>query len=196
MTGGKRKKNRPTYILPILFCGLLIVLALLNNRPSEQPVKAVLQEGEALTLTDQAIENYLYSAGFTLAGETILDGSGQAIAALSLSRDEHDVIKAMTLSFPLTTYIPTEDDEGLVSLKKDRDAESQRGEELFLSLFDAVAATDGRIAARRDNSLEKLRKTMDTGKASVQNANSWRFSFSLAPDLLEGTVTVLFTLVK
>ena len=196
MTGGKRKKNRPTYILPILFCGLLIVLALLNNRPSEQPVKAVLQEGEALTLTDQAIENYLYSAGFTLAGETILDGSGQEIAALSLSRDEHDVIKAMTLSFPLTTYIPTEDDEGLVSLKKDRDAESQRGEELFLSLFDAVAATDGRIAARRDNSLEKLRKTMDTGKASVQNANSWRFSFSLAPDLLEGTVTVLFTLVK
>ena len=196
MTGGKRKKNRPTYILPILFCGLLIVLALLNNRPSEQPVKAVLQEGEALTLTDQAIENYLYSAGFTLAGETILDGSGQEIAALSLSRDEHDVIKAMTLSFPLTTYIPTEDDEGLVSLKKDRDAESQRGEELFLSLFDAVAATDGRIAARRDNSLEKLRKTMDTGKAFVQNANSWRFSFSLAPDLLEGTVTVLFTLVK
>lgn len=196
MTGGKRKKNRPTYILPILFCGLLIVLALLNNRPSEQPVKAVLQEGEALTLTDQAIENYLYSAGFTLAGETILDGSGQEIAALSLSRDEHDVIKAMTLSFPLTTYIPTEDDEGLVSLKKDRDAESQRGEELFLSLFDAVAATDGRIAARRDNSLEKLRKTMDTGKASVQNAYSWRFSFSLAPDLLEGTVTVLFTLVK
>ena len=149
-----------------------------------------------MTLTDQAIENYLYSAGFTLAGETILDGSGQEIAALSLSRDEHDVIKAMTLSFPLTTYIPTEDDEGLVSLKKDRDAESQRGEELFLSLFDAVSATDGRIAARRDNSLEKLRKTMDTGKASVQNANSWRFSFSLAPDLLEGTVTVLFTLVK
>ena len=189
---GKATKAVPDYRL----CGLLIVLALLNTRPSEQPVKAVLQEGEALTLTDQAIENYLYSAGFTLAGETILDGSGQEIAALSLSRDEHDVIKAMTLSFPLTTYIPTEDDEGLVSLKKDRDAESQRDEELFLSLFDAVAATDGRIAARRDNSLEKLRKTMDTGKAFVQNANSWRFSFSLAPDLLEGTVTVLFTLVK
>ena len=61
---------------------------------------------------------------------------------------------------------------------------------------DAIAATDGRVAARRDSALEKLRQTMDTGKASAQAANSWRFSFSLEPGEIEGTVTVLFEKVK
>ena len=44
--------------------------------------------------------------------------------------------------------------------------------------------------------MEKLCKTMDTGKASTQAANTWRFSFSLAPGLIEGTVTVLCEKVK
>jgi hypothetical protein len=52
------------------------------------------------------------------------------------------------------------------------------------------------VAARRDSALEKLRQTMDTGKASAQVANSWRFSFSLEPGEIEGTVTVLFEKVK
>ena len=195
MTADKRKKRFSTYILPILFCGLLIALAVITNRQTEQPVKAVVQEGEPLTLTEQAVENYLYAAGFIQQGETILDGSGKEVGSLTVDRDG-DAVASMALSFPLSTYIPTEDDEGLDGLKAAHDADAQRGQELFLALFDAISATDKRVAARRDSALEKLRQTMDTGKASAQAANSWRFDFSLAPDTFEGTVTVLFTLVK
>ena len=195
MAADKRKRRFSTYILPILFCGLLIALAVLTDRHKEQPVKGVLQEGEPLTLTEQAMENYLYAAGFTLRGETILDGSGKEVGALTVDRDG-DAVASMTLSFPLSTYIPTEDDEGLDGLKAAHDADARRGQELFLALFDAISATDKRVAARRDSASAKLQTTMDTGKAAAQAANSWRFDFSLAPDTFEGTVTVLFTLVK
>ena len=195
MAADKRKRRFSTYILPILFCGLLIALAVLTDRHKEQPVKGVLQEGEPLTLTEQAMENYLYAAGFTLRDEAILDGSGQEVGSLTVGRDG-DAVASMTLSFPLSTYIPTEDDEGLDGLKAAHDAGAQRGQELFLALFDAISATDKRVAARRDSASAKLQTTMDTGKAAAQAANSWRFDFSLAPDTFEGTVTVLFTLVK
>lgn len=195
MAADKRKRRFSTYILPILFCGLLIALAVLTDRHTEQPVKGVLQEGEPLTLTEQAMENYLYAAGFTLWDEAILDGSGQEVGSLTVGRDR-DAVASMTLSFPLSTYIPTEDDEGLDGLKAAHDADAQRGKELFLALFDAISATDKRVAARRDSASAKLQTTMDTGKAAAQAANSWRFDFSLAPDTFEGTVTVLFTLVK
>ena len=195
MAADKRKRRFSTYILPILFCGLLIALAVLTDRHKEQPVKGVLQEGEPLTLTEQAMENYLYAAGFTLRDEAILDGSGKEVGTLTVDRDG-DAVASMTLSFPLSTYIPTEDDEGLDGLKAAHDADAQRGQELFLSLFDAISATDKRVANRRDSASAKLQTTMDTGKASSQAANSWRFDFSLAPDTFEGTVTVLFTLVK
>ena len=195
MAADKRKRRFSTYILPILFCGLLIALAVLTDRHKEQPVKGVLQEGEPLTLTEQAMENYLYAAGFTLRDEAILDGSGKEVGTLTVDRDG-DAVASMTLSFPLSTYIPTEDDEGLDGLKAAHDADAQRGKELFLALFDAISATDKRVAARRDSASAKLQTTMDTGKASSQAANSWRFDFSLAPDTFEGTVTVLFTLVK
>ena len=195
MAADKRKRRFSTYILPILFCGLLIALAVLTDRHKEQPVKGVLQEGEPLTLTEQAMENYLYAAGFTLRDEAILDGSGKEVGTLTVDRDG-DAVASMTLSFPLSTYIPTEDDEGLDGLKAAHDADAQRGQELFLALFDAISATDKRVAARRDSASAKLQTTMDTGKASSQAANSWRFDFSLAPDTFEGTVTVLFTLVK
>ena len=115
--------------------------------------------------------------------------------SLTVGRDR-DAVASMTLSFPLSTYIPTEDDEGLDGLKAAHDADAQRGQELFLALFDAISATDKRVAARRDSASAKLQTTMDTGKAAAQAANSWRFDFSLAPDTFEGTVTVLFTLVK
>ena len=195
MAADKRKRRFSTYILPILFCGLLIALAVLTDRHKEQPVKGVLQEGEPLTLTEQAMENYLYAAGFTLRDEAILDGSGKEVGALTVDRDG-DAVASMALSFPLSTYIPTEDDEGLDGLKAAHDADAQRGQELFLALFDAISATDKRVAARRDSASAKLQTTMDTGKAAAQAANSWRFDFSLAPDTFEGTVTVLFTLVK
>ena len=195
MAADKRKRRFSTYILPILFCGLLIALAVLTDRHTEQPVKGVLQEGEPLTLTEQAMENYLYAAGFTLRDEAILDGSGKEVGTLTVDRDG-DAVASMTLSFPLSTYIPTEDDEGLDGLKAAHDADAQRGQELFLALFDAISATDKRVAARRDSASAKLQTTMDTGKAAAQAANSWRFDFSLAPDTFEGTVTVLFTLVK
>ena len=195
MAADKRKRRFSTYILPILFCGLLIALAVLTDRHKEQPVKGVLQEGEPLTLTEQAMENYLYAAGFTLRDEAILDGSGQEVGSLTVGRDR-DAVASMTLSFPLSTYIPTEDDEGLDGLKAAHDADAQRGQELFLALFDAISATDKRVAARRDSASAKLQTTMDTGKAAAQAANSWRFDFSLAPDTFEDTVTVLFTLVK
>ena len=195
MAADKRKRRFSTYILPILFCGLLIALAVLTDRHKEQPVKGVLQEGEPLTLTEQAMENYLYAAGFTLRDEAILDGSGQEVGSLTVGRDG-DAVASMTLSFPLSTYIPTEDDEGLDGLKAAHDADAQRGQELFLALFDAISATDKRVAARRDSASAKLQTTMDTGNAAAQAANSWRFDFSLAPDTFEGTVTVLFTLVK
>ena len=195
MAADKRKRRFSTYILPILFCGLLIALAVLTDRHKEQPVKGVLQEGEPLTLTEQAIENYLYAAGFTLRDEAILDGSGKEVGTLTVDRDG-DAVASMTLSFPLSTYIPTEDDEGLDGLKAAHDADAQRGQELFLALFDAISSTDKRVAARRDSASAKLQTTMDTGKAAAQAANSWRFDFSLAPDTFEGTVTVLFTLVK
>ena len=196
MAAKKGKKGFSAYILPILFCGLLIVLALVKGRQTEQPVKAVLQEGEPLTLTEQALENYLYSAGFTLDGEAILNGDGQQAATLALSRNEDGAIESMVLTFPLTTYILTEDNEGLDGLKAEHDADAQRGQELFLALFDAISATDKRVAARRDSASEKLQTTMDTGKTAVQNANSWRFDFSLEPGTFEGTITVFFTLVK
>lgn len=195
MAADKRKRRFSTYILPILFCGLLIALAVLTDRHKEQPVKGVLQEGEPLTLTEQAMENYLYAAGFTLRDEAILDGSGKEVGTLTVDRDG-DAVASMTLSFPLSTYIPTEDDEGLDGLKAAHDADAQRGQELFLALFDAISATDKRVAARRDSASAKLQTTMDTGKAAAQAANSWRFDFSLAPDTFEGTVTVLFTFVK
>ena len=195
MAADKRKRRFSTYILPILFCGLLIALAVLTDRHKEQPVKGVLQEGEPLTLTEQAMENYLYAAGFTLRDEAILDGSGKEVGTLTVDRDG-DAVASMTLSFPLSTYIPTEDDEGLDGLKAAHDADAQRGQELFLALFDAISATDKRVAARRDSASAKLQTTMDTGKAAAQAANSWRFDFSLDPDTFEGTVTVLFTLVK
>lgn len=195
MAADKRKRRFSTYILPILFCGLLIALAVLTDRHKEQPVKGVLQEGEPLTLTEQAMENYLYAAGFTLRDEAILDGSDQQVGSLTVGRDR-DAVASMTLSFPLSTYIPTEDDEGLDGLKAAHDADAQRGQELFLALFDAISATDKRVAARRDSASAKLQTTMDTGKAAAQAANSWRFDFSLAPDTFEGTVTVLFTFVK
>lgn len=196
MAAKKGKKGFSAYILPILFCGLLIVLALVKGRQTEQPVKAVLQEGEPLTLTEQAMENYLFSTGFILNGEAILDGDGQQVGALALSRNEDGAIESMVLTFPLTTYILTEDNEGLGPLKAAHDDDAQRGQELFLALFDAVSATDKRVANRRDSAAEKLQTTMDTGKAAVQNANSWRFDFSLEPGTFDGTITVSFTLVK
>ena len=195
MAADKRKRRFSTYILPILFCGLLIALAVLTDRHKEQPVKGVLQEGEPLTLTEQAMENYLYAAGFTLRDEAILDGSGQEVGSLTVGRDG-DAVASMTLSFPLSTYIPTEDDEDMDGLKAAHDGDARQGQELFLSLFDAISATDKRVAARRDSASAKLQTTMDTGKAAAQAANSWRFDFSLAPDTFEGTVTVLFTFVK
>ena len=196
MAAKKGKKGFSAYILPILFCGLLIALALVKGRQTEQPVKAVLQEGEPLTLTEQALENYLYSAGFILNGEAILDGDGEKAGTLTVSRNEGGAIESMTLTFPLTTYIQTEDNDGLGPLKAAHDEDAQRGQELFLSLFDAVSATDKRVANRRDSASAKLQTTMDTGKASSQAANSWRFDFSLIPETFKGTITVLFTLVK
>ena len=88
MASAEKKKSISVYILPCLFCGLLIALTILRGRSAEQPVKAVLQEGEPLTLTEQAIENYLYSAGFTLRDETLLDENGQDAARLTVSRNE------------------------------------------------------------------------------------------------------------
>ena len=197
MTAAKKKKSISVYILPCLFCGLLLALAVLRDRSAEQPVKAVLQETEPLTLTEQAIENYLYSAGFTLQGETVFDGDGREAAALTLSRNESGGIEGMTLSFLLPTYIETGDgNDALASLKAKHDAGAQRGEDMFLALFDAIAATDGRVAARRDSAVGKLKQTMDTGKASSQSANSWRFSFALEPGEIQGTASILFTLVK
>lgn len=193
----KRKKGISVYILPCLFCGLLMALALLRGRTVEQPVKTVLQKGEPLTLTEQAIENYLYAAGFILQGETILDEAGQPAGALAIDMDDTGLIQGLTLTFPLPTYYETgQGNDALVSLKANHDAGAQRGEDMFLALFDAVAATDGRVPARRDNALAKLHDTMDTGKAAAQSANSWRFAFSLEPGEIEGTVTVLFEKVK
>ncbi len=196
MAAAKRKRNLSIYTLPILFCGLLVVLTLVKDRSKEQPVKAVLLAGEQLTLSVEAIENYLYSAGFTLQNETLLDGEGKEAGALTVETNESGTIAGMTLTFPLPTYIDTGDGDILADLKAAHDAGAQRGEEMFLALFDAIAATDSRVATRRDSALEKLRQTMDTGKATAQAANSWRFGFSLEPGMFEGTVTIRFTLVK
>ena len=193
----KRKKGISTYILPVLFCALLIVLAVVRDRQTEQPVKAVLQESQPLTLSGPAVENYLYSAGFSLEGETLRDDEGKEAGSLTVSAVADGSIEAMTLSFPLPTYYRTEDESDvLASLKAKHDKAARRGEDMFLALFDAIAATDGRVEVRRDSALEKLRSVMDTGKAAVQAANSWRFSFSLAPDTIEGKVTVQFEIVK
>ena len=196
MTSHQLKKGISVYILPILFCGLLIVLALLKNDRAEPEAAREIQASEPLTLTDLAIENYLYGDGFTLDGDRLLDAAGKETGTLAVTKDESGEIGAMTLTFSLPTYIQTENSEILTSLKEAHDDAAQRGEAMFLSLFDAIAATDGRVAARRDSALEKLRQTVDTGKAATQAANSWRFSFSLEPGVLEGTVTILFEKVK
>ena len=196
MTSDRLKKGISVYILPILFCGLLIVLALLRNDTKEPAAVREIQASEPLTLTDLAVENYLYADGFSLDGGMLLDASGKEAGTLAVTKDESGEIGAITLTFPLPTYVQTKNSESLTSLKEAHDDGAQRGEAMFLSLFDAIAATDGRVAARRDSALEKLRQTMDTGKASAQAANSWRFSFSLEPGEIEGTVTVLFEKVK
>lgn len=195
MTSEQLKRKASVYILPILFCGLLIVLALLRNEAAEPASTRVIEAAEPLILTDVAIENYLYGDGFTLDGDRVTDAEGRA-ASLTIGTDDGGGITAMTLVFPLPTYVQTENSDSLTSLKEAHDEAAQRGEAMFLSLFDAIAATDGRVAARRDSALEKLRQTMDTGKAATQAANSWRFSFSLEPGMLEGTVTILFEKVK
>lgn len=194
---GKTKKGVSVYLLPALFCALLIVLGVMNRQPTDQPVKAVLREGEPLTLNELALENYLYSAGFTLAGEAVLDSDGKAAAALTWQTGENDAIEAMTLTFSLPTYYETENaGEALASLKAAHDAGAQRGEDLFLALFDAIAATDSRVQARRDSALTKLRTAMDTGASATQAANTWRFSFSLSPGLIEGQVAIRFEKVN
>ena len=192
----KRKKGFSAYILPVLFCALLVVLAIVKGRQGEQPVKAVLQAAEPLTLSEQAVENYLYAAGFTLEGEAVLDETGEKIADLTMTRDDDGTISSMTLSFPLPTYIPTENDEDLASVREPHDRAAQRGNDMFLAIFDAIAATDKRVAARRDSAETKLQTAMDTGKAAQQAANSWRFDFSMERGMFESTVTILFTLVK
>ena len=128
--------------------------------------------------------------------ETLLDGEGKEAGALTVETNESGRIAGMTLAFPLPTYIDTGDGDILADLKAAHDAGAQRGEEMFLVLFDAIAATDSRVAARRDSALEKLRQTMAAGKATAQAAYSWRFGFSLEPGMFEGTVTIRFTLVK
>ena len=82
------------------------------------------------------------------------------------------------------------------SLNEAHDKAAQEGKDMFLSLFDAIAVTDGRVAGRRGSALEKLQQTMDTGKSSTQAAYSWRFTFSMIPGDPESQITILFTLVK
>ena len=192
MTSEELKKQASIYILPMLFCGLLIVLALLRNETAAPTAAREVQAGEPLTLTDAAIENYLYSDGFMLDGERVLDAAGQEAAALTVTKDQAGEIESLSLTFSLPTYFETENSENLSSLKAAHDEAAQRGETLFLALFDAVAATDGRVAARRDSALTKLHTAMDTGKAATQSANSWRLKFSREPGDIEGTVTILF----
>ncbi len=196
MAPNKRKNGVSVYILPFLFCLVLTALILLRGQPADPVPAKVLQSGEPLTLTNQAIENYLYSDGFTLCGETVLDAEGKEAAVLNVHKDEGDKIDTLTLTFSLPTYYETKNSSALGSLKANREEAAQRGETLFLALFDAISATDGRVAVRRDSALEKLRQTMDTGKSSAQSANSWRFSFALDRSELQGSVTIRFERVK
>lgn len=196
MASKELKKQISTYILPILFCGLLIVLALLRNEAATPTAARVIEAGEPLTLTDMALENYLYGDGFTLDGERVLDGQGQEVAALTVTKGEDDTIAAMTLIFPLPAFTESMNSNNFSSLKAKHEEAAQRGETMFLSLFDAIAATDGRVAARRDSALEKLRAAINTGKAASQSANSWTFAFSLDPGTVRSTATIQFTLVK
>ena len=195
MAADKRKKRFSTYILPILFCGLLIALAVITNRQTEQPVKAVLQEGEPLTLTEQAVENYLYAAGFTFQGEKLLAVEGREAGTLAIMDD--GAIEEMTFTFSLPPRIDVDTGADVfASLNEAHDKAAQEGKDMFLSLFDAIAVTDGRVAGRRDSALEKLQQTMDTGKSSAQAAYSWKFTFSMTPGDPESQITILFTLVK
>lgn len=196
MASKELKKQISTYILPILFCGLLIVLALLRNEAATPTAARVIEAGEPLTLTDMALENYLYGDGFTLDGKRVLDGQGQEVAALTVTKGEDGTIAAMTLIFSMPAFAESMNSNNFSSLKAKHEEAAQRGENMFLSLFDAIAATDGRVAARRDSALEKLRAAINTGKAASQSANSWTFAFSLDPGTVKSTATIQFTLVK
>ena len=191
----KKGRGAATYVLPILFCALLILLALVRGQRTEAPTKAVLQKSEPLTLTHQAIENYLYAAGFTFQGEKLLAAEGRETGSLSIMDD--GAIEEMTLTFSLPPRIDTETGADVfASLNEAHDKAAQEGKDMFLSLFDAIAVTDGRMAGRRGSALEKLQQTMDTGKSSAQAAYSWRFTFSMIPGDPESQITILFTLVK
>lgn len=192
----RKKKGLSIYVLPILFGGVLLALGLLQNKTAEPIPAREIQAGEPLTLTDMAIENYLYSDGYALDGDRVLDADGREAARLTVSRGDGDRIDGLTLTFSLPTYVQTKNSAVLTSLKAEHDAAAQRGETLFLALFDAIAATDGHIPARRDSALTKLRTAMDAGKSATQSANSWRFTFSLTPGELQGTVTIQFIRVK
>ncbi len=197
MAGGKRKKDYSVYILPILLCILFLIMARFHYPKSEPPVdETVMEEVEPLTLTDQAIENYLYTDGFSLRQSTVLDADGKVAATLAVEKGENGEIEVMTLSFTLPTYIETGNSDVMTGLKAEHDAAASRGETVFLSLFDAVAATDGRIPALKERAQEKLHATLRTGKSSSQSANSWRFTFSLTPGELTGEVHIRFEKVK
>ena len=183
------------YVPPILFCALLIAFAWIRNHETDAPIKAVLQQSEPLTLTQQAIENYLCGAGFTLQEGLVLDGDGQTAGTLAVTED--GAIQEMALAFSLPPHIQVaQGEEVFAALNAAHDQAAQQGEDMFLSLFDAIAATDGRVAARRESALDKLKNTIETGKPSTQAANSWRITFSLAPGEPDSRVTILFTLVK
>ena len=191
----KKGRGAATYVLPILFCALLILLALVRGQRTEAPTKAVLQKSEPLTLTHQAIENYLYAAGFTLQGEKLLDAEGQEAGSLVITEDS--AIEEMTLTFSLPPRIDVETGTDVfASLNEAHGKAAQEGKNMFLSLFDAIAVTDGRVAGRRDSALEKLQQTIDTGKSSTQSAYSWRFDFSSTSGEPEGTITVQFAHVQ
>lgn len=191
----KKGRGAATYVLPILFCALLILLALVRGQRTEAPTKAVLQKSEPLTLTHQAIENYLYAAGFTLQREKLLTAEGREAGTLAITAD--DAIEEMTLTFSLPPRIDVETGADVfASLNEAHDKAAQEGKDMFLSLFDAIAVTDGRVAGRRDSALEKLQQTMDTGKSSAQAAYSWKFTFSVTAGDPESQITILFTLVK
>ena len=94
MTSDRLKKGISVYILPILFCGLLIVLALLRNDTKEPAAVRELQASEPLTLTDLAVENYLYADGFSLDRGMLLDASGKEAGTLTVTKDESGEIGA------------------------------------------------------------------------------------------------------
>lgn len=184
------------YLLPIVFCVLLIALALTRNCQQAEPALAYAGEEETLVLNRTAMENYVYAAGFLLQGEELMDASGSSVGTLALT-EEDAAVTGFTLTLPIPIYFETDySDELTLQQRLLHEQGEKQAMALFFQIYEAISATDSRLSSLKSNAQSKLLSTLNTGKSATQSANTWRFSFSLETSPAAETLYILGEKVK